>query len=93
LCLIISSVSVKGQVKAADLVKEWERSKAYTKEYLDMMPESGYALKPTPEMRSFAEQLLHLADANYGLVSAALVIKSPLLWENGKKAAINLKQR
>jgi uncharacterized damage-inducible protein DinB len=59
------------------LWKEWERSKTYTKEYLDAIPESGYALKPTPEMRSFAEQNLHLADANYGLASAAIGIKSP----------------
>ncbi len=28
-------------------------------------------------MRSFAEQVLHLADANYGLTSAALGSKSP----------------
>jgi uncharacterized damage-inducible protein DinB len=77
LCLIISSQLAMAQVKVADLVKEWERSKAYTKEYLDAMPETGYALKPTPEMRSFAEQLLHLADANYAFVSAAAGMKSP----------------
>ncbi|MDB5114640.1 MAG: damage-inducible protein DinB [Mucilaginibacter sp.] len=77
LCLIVSSQLAMAQVKVAELVKEWERSKAYTKEYLDAMPESSYTLKPTPEMRSFAEQNLHLADANYGLASAALAIKSP----------------
>ena len=77
LCLIIASQFAKAQAKLNDIVKEWERSKAYTKEYLDAMPESGYALKPTPEMRSFAEQLLHLADANYGLASSAIGIKSP----------------
>jgi len=54
-----------------DLVKEWERAKAYTKEYLDVMPEAGYALKPTPEMRSFAEQMLHLSDANYNFLATA----------------------
>ena len=78
LCFIMGSLFVKAQVKGADIVKEWERSKIYTKEYLDAMPETGYALKPTPEMRSFAEQLLHLADANYGLASAALAITSPI---------------
>lgn len=77
LCLLIGSQLAKAQVKVADLVKEWERSKAYTKEYLDAMPESGYALKPTPEMRSFAEQVLHLSDANYGFASAATGSKSP----------------
>nr|WP_197486592.1 hypothetical protein [Mucilaginibacter sp. L294] len=65
LCLIVSSQLAIAQVKVTELVKEWERSKAYTKEYLDAMPENGYTLKPTPEMRSFAEQNLHLADANY----------------------------
>ncbi len=77
LCLIMAGQFAKAQVKVNDIIKEWERSKAYTKEYLDAMSESGYALKPTPEMRSFAEQLLHLADANYGLVSSAIGIKSP----------------
>ena len=67
----------KAQTKVNDIVKEWERSKAYTKEYMDAMPEKGYALKPTPEMRSFAEQLLHIADANYGLACSAIGIKSP----------------
>lgn len=78
LCLIIGSQMAKAQVKVADLVKEWERSKAYTQEYLNAMPDSGYALKPTPEMRSFAEQVLHLSDANYGFVSAATGVKSPV---------------
>ncbi|HNV28277.1 MAG TPA: DinB family protein [Cyclobacteriaceae bacterium] len=54
-----------------EMVKEWERAKAYTKEYLDAMPEAGYALKPTPEMRSFAEQMLHLTDANYNIIATA----------------------
>jgi uncharacterized damage-inducible protein DinB len=94
LCLIISSQLAMAQVKVAELVKEWERSKAYTKEYLDAMPESGYTSKPTPEMRSFAEQNLHLADANYGLVSAALGVKSPFdqgIWEEtGDKSKTNV---
>lgn len=61
-----------------DLVKDWERAKAYTKEYLEAMPESGYGLKPTPEMRSFAAQLLHLTDANYGFASAATGVANPI---------------
>jgi uncharacterized damage-inducible protein DinB len=82
--LVITGQLAIAQVKTAELIKEWERSKAYTKEYLDAMPEGKYTLKPTPEMRSFAEQNLHLADANYGLASAALAIKSPYdlgVWE------------
>lgn len=69
-----------------EIVKEWERAKAYTKEYLDAMPESGYSLKPTPEMRSFAEQMLHLTDANYGFASAASGEKSPVGFGESEKA-------
>src|SRR5688572_33485592 len=69
-----------------EVVKEWERAKAYTKEYLDAMPESGYALKPTPEMRSFAAQMLHLTDANYGFASAVSGEKSPVAFGESEKS-------
>ncbi len=68
----------QAQTSVDEMVKEWERAKTYTKEYLDAMPETGYALKPTPEMRSFAEQMLHLTDANYGFTAAATGEKSPI---------------
>jgi uncharacterized damage-inducible protein DinB len=78
-CLVFSFINLARAQESTDaIVKEWERAKTYTKEYLDAMPESGYALKPTPEMRSFAEQMLHLSDANYGLVAVSLGIKSPV---------------
>lgn len=55
----------------AQLVKDWERAKAYTKAYLDAMPEDGVGFKPTPEIRSFAEQMLHLTQGTVGMTSAA----------------------
>ena len=78
ICLLLSSSFFAAAQSSADVIKEWERAKAYTKEYLDIMPESGYALKPTPEMRSFAEQMLHLTDANYAFAAAASGEKSPV---------------
>ncbi|HEY0680134.1 MAG TPA: DinB family protein [Chitinophagaceae bacterium] len=53
----------------AQLIKDWERAKAYTKEYIDAMPEDGINYKPSPEVRSFAEQMLHLSQGNVGLSS------------------------
>ncbi|MFD0749872.1 DinB family protein [Mucilaginibacter calamicampi] len=91
LFIMAASQLAQAQVKVTDIVKEWERSKAYTKEYLDAMPESGYTLKPTPEMRSFAEQMLHLADANYGLACSALAIKSPFAQGQFEKTAAKSK--
>lgn len=75
---LVTLQSAKAQTSTDEMVKEWERAKTYTKEYLDAMPESGYALKPTPEMRSFAQQMLHLTDGNYGFASAATGEKSPV---------------
>lgn len=66
------SIAAKAQTTADDMVREWERAKTYTKAYLDVMPEEGYALKPTPEMRTFAQQMLHLTDANMMFASTAL---------------------
>lgn len=81
------SVFTYAQTSLNDLIKEWERAKAYTKGYFHAMPESGYALKPTPEMRSFAEQMLHLTDANYGFTSGATGEKSPVGFGESEKAA------
>ena len=53
------------------MVAEWQRAKIYTKAYLDAMPEDGYGFKPTPEIRSFAQQMLHLSDANYIFATVA----------------------
>jgi uncharacterized damage-inducible protein DinB len=75
--LLFSAGNLFAQSSKDAIIKEWERAKAYTKEYLDAMPEAGYALKPTPEMRSFAQQMLHLTDANYAFASAASGEKKP----------------
>ncbi|MBD1392237.1 DinB family protein [Mucilaginibacter glaciei] len=66
------------QITKDQSVAEWTRAKAYTKAYLDAMPADGYAFKPTPEMRSFAGQMLHLADADYFFVGTATGKESPI---------------
>ena len=50
--------AAKPLTTTAQLLTEWQRAKEYTKEYLDAMPEDGVGFKPTPEIRSFAEQML-----------------------------------
>lgn len=78
-CFLLAIIQpVKAQETISNLTREWERAKTYTKEYLDAMPDTEYSLKPTPEMRSFAEQMLHLADDNYVFGSAATGKKSPI---------------
>ena len=61
--------------KLAQIVKEvefnWKRAKKWTLDYVDAMPENAIGFKPTPEVRSFGEQMLHLAFWNFGLIEAA----------------------
>jgi uncharacterized damage-inducible protein DinB len=74
------------------MVKDWERAKAYTKEYLDAMPADKYGYKPTPEIRSFAQQMLHLTDANYGFASAATGVPSPVGFGESEKSTDQSKE-
>ncbi len=67
------------------LAREWTRARDYTKEYLDAMPEDGLSLRPTPDIRSFAEQMLHLAAGNYGIGSRATGATNPTQGKNLEK--------
>src|SRR3972149_5439862 len=56
---------------ADDLLAAWNRE---AKKLIDMaedFPEDKYNYKPTPEVRSFAEQLTHVAEANVRFASLA----------------------
>jgi len=64
---------------------EWTRARAYTKEYLDAMPEAGVSFKPTPEIRSFAEQMLHLANANFSFGARLTGQTNPYAGKNLEK--------
>lgn len=61
----------------AMMVADWTRARDYTKEYLDAMPEDGYGFKAAPDIRSFAEQFLHLANANYLFAANATGAENP----------------
>ncbi|WP_051359742.1 DinB family protein [Adhaeribacter aquaticus] len=69
----------------SQLVADWQRAKEYTKEYLDAMPEDGISYKPNPEIRSFGEQMLHLANANYNFAAAASGKSNPYQGKNLEK--------
>lgn len=79
LALGVSSSLAQGTAsKSADtrplIVREqeatWKRAKKWTLDYLDAMPADAMSFKPTPAVRSFAEQMLHLTFWNYGLIAA-----------------------
>lgn len=51
----------------AQLLKDWERAKAYTNEYLVAMPADKYTARAVDSIRSFSEQMLHMAAGTIGL--------------------------
>jgi len=63
----LSSYAQLGEAIKAQLIKDWERAKAYTKEYLDAMPKDKYGFRAQDSIRTFAQQMLHLAQANINL--------------------------
>lgn len=54
------------------LVKEWQRSKDYTDSYLETMPADKYSFKAVDSIRSFAQQMLHLAQGTVFLISTGI---------------------
>jgi uncharacterized damage-inducible protein DinB len=74
-----------GPPALSQMVADWQRAKAYTKEYLDAMPADGLAYKPNADVRSFAEQMLHIAMANFAFASAASGKANPYKDKNLEK--------
>jgi len=87
LCAFILSFAFsfagKAQLSMNDIkdqmVKDWTRAKAYTVEYLNTMPANKYSFHAVDSIRSFAEQMLHLASGNILLMMNAADIK-PSSW-------------
>ncbi|HEX4949558.1 MAG TPA: DinB family protein [Blastocatellia bacterium] len=72
----------------AKMIADWTRAREYTKEYLDAMPEDGTNYKPNAqdkEMRTFAEQMLHLTANLFGLGSIATGGTNPYQGKNLEK--------
>jgi uncharacterized damage-inducible protein DinB len=88
---VFACTKLRAQSKE-QMLADWQRAKTYTKAYLDAMPEDGYSLKPTPEMRTFAQQMLHLADGSYFLVGSATGKPGPLGKESAEKTVAQTKE-
>ncbi|RYZ98662.1 MAG: DinB family protein [Sphingobacteriaceae bacterium] len=89
--LAIACTTAFAQITKEQNIAEWTRAKAYTKAYLDAMPAEGYTYKVTPEVRTFAQQMLHLAGANYMFLSSA-VGKTPPAEANAEKTVAPTKE-
>jgi hypothetical protein len=65
------SQAITGTDLQTQFIADWTRAKAYTDAYLSTMPADKYSFKAVDSIRSFAQQMLHLAAANYFLTFMA----------------------
>ena len=85
--LVKVNAQISGDTIKAQYVKEWERAKAYTNEYLAAMPADKYSVHPVDSIRSFSEQMLHLSSGVFGQVFVATGAARPFIGFNMEKSA------
>lgn len=51
------------------IMARWNQGKTFTMQVADAMPAESYDFKPTPEMRSFGEVMVHIGQAHVFYVS------------------------
>src|SRR6266853_3234148 len=72
-----SQSSLSAENIKAQFIKDWERARAYTVDYLNTMPADKYSFKAVDSIRSFAQQMLHLSQGNLFLMSTATDLTPP----------------
>ena len=55
-----------------DQLADWQRNRTTVLAYIDAMPDSATGFKPTPGVRSFAEQFDHIVTTNLEVAAVAL---------------------
>jgi uncharacterized damage-inducible protein DinB len=81
-CLVLCSVltvavlsPISAQTPAPSLAKEllatWQRATTEILDVAEAMPENKYSYKPTPEVSSFSEQLVHVAGITQRFIDSA----------------------
>jgi hypothetical protein len=59
LAFVRSDDTRPAMAKTEQIVADWERAKAFTSEYLDVATDELVTFKPTEEIRTFGQQMLH----------------------------------
>jgi DinB superfamily len=55
-----------------DLLTDWQRNRSTVLAYIDAMPDSATGFRPTPGVRTFAEQFDHIVSTNLAVAAVAL---------------------
>ena len=61
----------QGNPLSADVKKDYKNVRDYFVRAAEKMPDADYAFKPSPDVRSFGQQVAHVADDQYNLCAPA----------------------
>jgi DinB superfamily len=61
-----------------DLLSDWQRNRSAVLAYIDAMPDSATGFRPTPGVRTFAQQFDHIVTANLEVAARTLGQVVPL---------------
>jgi hypothetical protein len=67
----LAAAPVRAQV-SPDLLADFERNRATVLAYIEAMPDSATGFRPTPGVRTFAEQFDHIVSTNLDVAAIAL---------------------
>jgi uncharacterized damage-inducible protein DinB len=92
LALAAAPSRVSAQAPAPSLAKElvatWQRATAEIIDVAEAMPENKYGYKPTPEISSFGDQLVHLAGVAQRFIDSAKGTKTDAGHKSMTKAEV-----
>jgi uncharacterized damage-inducible protein DinB len=64
-------LSAQSNALSADVKRDYKTVRDYFLRAAEKMPEADYAFKPSPDVRTFAQQVAHVADDQYNLCAPA----------------------
>lgn len=84
--------AASGNPKVDDLKKAFATSRAFSIEMATAMPDDKYKFQPVPEVRSFGQQMVHIADSLRGIYEQFVEEKKPtVVFSEGGTEAVGSK--
>lgn len=74
---LLLAAGAMAQTPSSSLVADWERNRQNVMAYLDAMPDSALGFRPTPGVRTFAEQFDHIVSTNLDVAAAMKGLQRP----------------
>ncbi len=77
LTLLGTPALAAAQTDASALTRDWQRNRRNVLAYIEAMPDSALGFRPTPGVRTFAEQFDHIVTTNLEVAAAVRGVDRP----------------